>query len=126
MPTGRVLSDEARQVDVIAQHLLATCRLVYRFTQLLDRPADLFTHNHGWRRNQQMVSRDSVDAPLHGINHQPPFRRRLSHEPGKVQVWRKWFLARLVSHKLNSPKQPDASYVPDCFAFPQSLERNLK
>src|SRR5271169_3559034 len=88
-------------------------RLQNRSPHLLHRPLDLFAGNHCRRRNQQMVTRDSVHASLHGIDEQPAPLTSLPHQSSKILLRRKRSLGLLVSDKLDPEQLPQPEDIPN-------------
>jgi hypothetical protein len=89
---------------------------------LLHRPAKLPRRNHGRRRDQQVIARNSVHASLHGINQQPSPETRLPHEPGEILLLREGSLCLLVSHKFNAAQQSQSADIPHRIQIAQILQ----
>src|SRR5258708_8054688 len=93
---------------------------------MLHRPLNLLSRNHRWRRNQQMVSRDSVHASLHRIDQQSAAQAGLADQSGKISLRRKWRLALLVTDEFHPPQQTQTTNIAHHVKIPQTLKATLQ
>lgn len=114
-PNSKAAGESARSTQTKAYELMQTGHgFVYCGAELGYGPGDFFFGDYcGWGQ-EQVISRDTVDAALHGINEESAGHGGGGDACGEVQYGSEGAFGFLVGYELDGPQEAQSADVADC------------